>query len=157
MKETTTMPAFEAGQPVNVVLPAEEALASEAKVEPAPKGHGSTGKHPLKDASKAQLAESFAKDTSALAAVLESLGGVRRDQRGSKGQLIATRVYFRVSELVANRAKLKDADRKLASAAIDAARAVSGLRGDYGSIELFRESVAVRSRKSAGQHHKGAK
>lgn len=123
------------------------------KSKPAPR-EGSGGKgNVLPNASKAQLRAAFEKDSSALAAVLVSLGAVERVQSGKNG-VQARRVYADLATLEANRSKLNAEDKKLAGAALDALRAVGALRGKFVSLELFTNSVAVRSRRDASKNHK---
>lgn len=109
------------------------------------------------EASKAQLQAGFERDSGALASVLVALGAVERIQRNTKtGSIVARRVYADLAVLVANRDKLPANQKKLASAAIDAARAVSMVAGDkrFVSLELYKASVAVRARADKGQYHK---
>ena len=137
------------------IIPSIEAstTAKPSKAKDKPReGNGGKG-NVLPSASKAQLRKAFESDSQALASVLVALGCVERVQSGKNG-VIARRIYGKLSTLEVNRGKLDAEDKKLASAALDALRAVGALRGEFIGMELFTNSVAVRSRKTAGKFHK---
>jgi len=139
-----------------IIIPsAETQTAPKASKPKAKEGNGGKG-NVLPSASKAQLAKQFASDSGALASVLVALGCVERIQESKHG-VTCRRIYGDLQTILANRSNLGTADKKLASAAIDALQAVGALRGKFISLELFRNSVAVRSRKEAGKFHKQAK
>jgi predicted secreted protein len=137
-----------------IAIPASEATPD---IKPDAPKEGASGKgNQHVEASKAQLRKAFESDSAALATVLVALGAIERTQHGKNG-VTARRIYAELPTLEANRNKLDASDKKMATAALDALRAVGALRGKFVSIELFSQSVAVRSRKTAGQHHKPTK
>lgn len=142
----------------NTVIPTVETIVAKPsrKVKTqAKEGNGGKG-NILKDASKAQARKAFESDSHALASVLVALGALENTQQGKNG-VIARRIYGDLPTLEAARNRLSANDKKIAGAAIEAIRATAVLRGKFFSIELFRNSVAIRSRMDAGKHHKQAK
>jgi hypothetical protein len=146
---TATATASKPAKPATQAKPAEQAK----------EGAGGKGNQ-LPAPSKAQLQARFEQDSSALASALIALGAVEVVQRHHKtGNITARRVHATLEHLAINRNKLAGEQRKMASAALEAAFAVAIVQDGarFVSLELTRNSTAIRAKREAGKYHKGNK